>query len=55
MSLDNLVVYNIINEYLVKTWTKFNKNRKVCSQGIMFPSKISLILLPCHVLKSEQT
>ena len=36
-------------------WPKFNKTRKVCSQGPMIPSKIALVVLLRHVSKSEQT
>ena len=45
----------IIGEYQVKMRAKFNKTRKVCSQGPMFPSKITLVVLLRHVSKSEQT
>ena len=45
----------IIDEYQVKMWPKFNKSRKVCSQGPMIPSKITLVVLLRHVSKSEQT
>ena len=45
----------MIDKYQVKTWAKFNKNRKVCSQGLVLSPKISLIVLPRHLSKSEQT
>ena len=45
----------MIDEYQVKTLAKFNKNRKVCSQGLVLSPKISLIVLPRHLSKSEQT
>ena len=45
----------IIDEYQVKMWPRFNKTRKVCSQGPMILSKITLIVLLRHVSKSEQT
>ena len=45
----------IIDEYQVKMWPKFNKTRKVCSRGQMIPSKITLVVLLRHVSKSEQT
>ena len=45
----------IIDEYQVKMWPKFNKTREVCSQGPMIPSKITLVVLLRHVSKSEQT
>ena len=36
-------------------WPKFYKTRKVCSQGPMIPSKITLVVLLRHVSKSEKT
>ena len=45
----------IIDEYQVRMWPKFNKIRKVCSQGPMIPSKTTLVVLLWHVSKSEQT
>ena len=44
----------IIDEYQVKMWLKFNKTRKVCSQGPMIPPKITLVLLLRHVSILEQ-
>ena len=45
----------IIDEYQAKMWSKFNKTRKVCSEGPMIPSKNTLVVLLRHVSKSEQT
>ena len=45
----------IINEYQVKMWPKFNKTRKVCCQGSMIPFKVTVVVLLRHVSKSEQT
>ena len=44
-----------IDEYHVKMWPKFNKTRKVCSQGPMISFKITLVVLLRHGSKSEQT
>ena len=44
----------VIDKYQVKMWAKFNKTRKVCSQGPMFPLNSTLVVLLRHVSKSEQ-
>ena len=45
----------IINEYQLKMWPKFNKTRKVCSRRSMIAFKITLVMLLRHASKSEQT
>ena len=45
----------IIDEYQVKMGPKFNKTRKVCSQGPKFPPKITFVVLLSHGSKLERT
>ena len=45
----------IIDENQLKMCPKFNKTRKVCRQGPVIPSKITLVVLLRHVSKSEHT
>ena len=45
----------IIDEYQMKMGPKFNKTRKVRSQGPMFPPKITSVVLLRHGSKLERT